>query len=95
MQSVFLTNFFGPEKKQHFFGPNHSKSFTTSDRQSHLWGGLFSFLEQKSSSKALKTWYFVYFLGQWGARAPPAPPWLRYWLCLGVVKQVQRAGSYA
>ena len=94
MQSVFLTNFFSPEKKKHFFGPNHSKFFTTSDRQSH-WGGLFSFLEQKSASKALKTWYFVYFSGQWGARAPPVPPWLRYWLCLGVVKQVQRAGSYA
>ena len=35
-------------------------------------GGLFSFSEQKSASKALQTWYFVYFLGQWGgARAPP------------------------
>ena len=35
-------------------------------------GGLFSFLEQKSASKALKTWYFAYFSSQWGARAPPA-----------------------
>ena len=32
---------------------------------------MFSFLEQRSASKALKTWYFAYFLGQWGkARAP-------------------------
>ena len=43
---------------------------------SQLWlpnsfgGGLFSFLEQKSASKALKTRYFAYFSGQWGARAP-------------------------
>ena len=34
-------------------------------------GGLFSFLEQKSSSKALKTCYFAYFSGQWGAIAAP------------------------
>ena len=29
-------------------------------------GGLFSFLEQKSTLKALKTCYFAYFSGQWG-----------------------------
>ena len=29
-------------------------------------GGLFSFLDQKSASKALKTCYFAYFSGQWG-----------------------------
>ena len=34
-------------------------------------GGLFSFLEQNSASKALKTCYFAYFSGQWEAVAPP------------------------
>ena len=38
-----------------------------------LWG-LFSFLEQKSVSKALKTWHFAYFLGQWGGSNPSRPP---------------------
>ena len=38
-------------------------------------GGLFSFFEQKSAPKALKTCDFAYFSGQWGARAPS---WLRY-----------------
>ena len=31
-----------------------------------FWGGLLSFLEQKSASKLLKTRYFAYFSGQWG-----------------------------
>ena len=34
-------------------------------------GRLFSFFERKSTSKALKKCNFAYFLGQWGARAPP------------------------
>ena len=45
--------------------------------------GLFSFFEQKSASKALKTCDFAYFSGQWGGLEPPPPPppfWLRYWL---------------
>ena len=33
-------------------------------------GGLFSFLEQKPASKALKTCDFVYFSGQWGGCSP-------------------------
>ena len=39
-----------------------------------LGGGLFSFLEQKSASKALETCYFAYFSGQWGRLEPPLPP---------------------
>ena len=40
-----------------------------------LGGGLFSFLEQKSSSKALETCYFEYFSGQWKRLRPlPALP---------------------
>ena len=35
-------------------------------------GGLFSFLEQKSASKALKTCDFPYFSGQWGGGSSPA-----------------------
>ena len=31
------------------------------------WGGLFSFLLQKSASKVKKTGYFAYFSGQWGS----------------------------
>ena len=50
-------------KKLHYSGPNNGKSFTTSAPQ-FRWGGLFSFLEQKSASKALKTRYFEYFSGQ-------------------------------
>ena len=41
-------------------------------------GGLFSIFHRKSASKAQKTCDFAYFTSQWGARAPPAPPWLRY-----------------
>ena len=52
-------------KKLHYSGPNNGKSFTTSAPKSR-WGALFSFLEQKSASEALKTCYFAYFLGQWG-----------------------------
>ena len=36
-------------------------------------GGLFSFLDQKSASNALKTCDFAYFSGQWGGSSPPAP----------------------
>ena len=55
-------------KKLHYSGPNNGKSFATSAPQSR-WGRLFSFLEQKSASKALKTCYFAYFSGY----SPPAP----------------------
>ena len=66
-------------KKLHYSGPNNAKSFTTSAPKS-LWGGeLFSFLEQKSASKALETCFFAYFSGQWGRLEPLRPPlWLRY-----------------
>ena len=38
-------------------------------------GGLFSFLDQKSASKLLKSRYFAYFSGQWrGLEAPTPPP---------------------
>ena len=60
-------------KKIYYSGPNNGKFFTTSAPES-FGGGLFSFLEQKSVSKALKTCYFAYFSGQWGVRAPPIPP---------------------
>ena len=42
-------------------------------------GGLFSIFHKKSASKAPKMCDFAFFTSQWGARAPPAPPWLRYW----------------
>ena len=46
-----------------------------------VWGGLFSIFHRKSASKAQKTCDFAYFTSQrGGARAPPAPPWLRYCL---------------
>ena len=37
-------------------------------------GGLFSFFEQNSASKPLKTGGFAYFSGQWGGSSSPAPP---------------------
>ena len=37
-------------------------------------GELFSFFEQKSAAKALKTCDFAYFSGQWGGSSPPVPP---------------------
>ena len=37
-------------------------------------GGLFSFLEQKSASKALKTCYFAYISGQWASSSSLHPP---------------------
>ena len=68
IQSVFLTNLrWGPGKKTPLSGPNNSKSFTTSARQSYWFGG-------KIGLKSTKKWYFAYFSGQWGARAPPPPP---------------------
>ena len=42
---------------------NNDKSFKL--LLPNLVGGLFSFLEQKSAIKALKTCYFAYFSGQW------------------------------
>ena len=46
--------------------PPHLK-FSSCSHLSFVWGGgLFSFLEQKSASKLLKTRYFAYFSGQWG-----------------------------
>ena len=39
-----------------------------------LWGGLFSFLEQKSTLKLRKTCYFAYFSGQWGGYNTICPP---------------------
>ena len=46
-------------------------------------GGLFSFFQQNSASKAPKTCDFAYFIlyrpmGRGGSSPPP--PWLRYWL---------------
>ena len=55
-------------------------------------GGLFSIFHKKSASKAPKTCDFAYFTSQWGARAPPAPPWLRYWLYLQASPQVSMGG---
>ena len=48
-------------------------------------GGLFSFLEQKSASEAVKAWYFTYFSGHWGRAV--APPSLRYSLQTGIFLQ--------
>ena len=71
IQSLFLTNFgCAPEKKLHFSSPNNSKSFATSAPQSR-WG-LFSFLEQKSATKALKRTILHTFQANGGARAPLA-----------------------
>ena len=68
IQSVFLTNFgWDPEKKNSTFLVKSPSQLLLPNSI----GGLFSFLEQKSALKALKTWYFAYFSGQWGALAPP------------------------
>ena len=48
-------------KKLYYSGPNNGKSFSNSAPKSRWGGGLFSFLEQKSASKELKTYYFAYF----------------------------------
>ena len=67
-----------PEKKMpspkfsHFLVQKHTSSFLVQITGTFsqllianlFGGGLFSFLEQKSASKALKTWYFAYFSGQ-------------------------------
>ena len=70
IQAVFLTNFrCGPEIKNCTF----LVQITASPSQlliANPIGGLFSFLEQKSASNALKTWYFAYFSGQWGLDPP-------------------------
>ena len=69
IQSLLLTNFgWAPEnKKIHMSGPNNNKSFITASPSQLLLpipvGGLFSFLAQKSASKALNTCYFAYFSG--------------------------------
>ena len=70
IQSFFLTDF--GWAKIHFSGRNSGKFFTTSAPQ-FRWGGLFSFLEQKSASKALKLCWFAYFSARWGGYSPPAP----------------------
>ena len=56
-----------------FSGPNNSNSFTISARKSH-WDGLFSFLKQKSASKALKTGNFAYFLAEVESRTQSSRP---------------------
>ena len=58
-------------------GRNHIRSLTTSYRQYH-WGEAILFSGQKSALKMLKTGYFPYSSGQWGAIAPSS---LRYWEC--------------
>ena len=83
IQSRLLTNFRWDPKKNQLCGPNHSEFFTNFDCQSY-WGGLFSILKQKSASKALNTWCFAYFSGQWGARPPP---WLRY--CCNLILNIK------
>ena len=37
-------------------------------------GGLFSFFQQKSASKAPKTYDFAFFISQWEELEPPPPP---------------------
>ena len=58
-------------------GRNHIRSLTTSYRQYH-WGEAILFSGQKSALKMLKTGYFAYSSGQWGAIAPSSQ---RYWEC--------------
>ena len=61
-------------KKLHYSGPNNAKSFTTSAPKS-LWGGLFSFLEQKIGLKSTRNVLFCIFFRPMGkARAPPPSP---------------------
>ena len=51
IQSLFQTNFRSdPKQKLQFCGPNHSKSFTTSDRQSR-WKGYFHFWSKNRPQK--------------------------------------------
>ena len=54
-----------------------------------VWG-LFSFLEQKSASKALKTCYFAYFSGQWGGLIAPPPPGYATEICTATTKTLSR-----
>ena len=69
-----LGQIFRPKSEIHrFFRPNHGNYFTTSAPK-FLWGGLFSFFQQKLSSKTPKTCDFAYFTGQWGGSSPPPPP---------------------
>ena len=66
------TDFSGRNHKfKRFLRPNQGNSFTTSAPKS-LWGGLFSFFEQKSASKAPKNVRFcVLFRPVGKVRAPP------------------------
>ena len=64
----------GSKKKLQFCGPNHSKSFTGSDRQSH-WGGAICIFGTKSCLKSTKNVVFcILFRPMRGARAPAPPP---------------------
>ena len=88
--SLRLSRFFCPNlddfQKKKLFSWAEAQFFWSKSHQvlAHLsssirMGGLFLFLVQKLVSKMLKTGYFAYSSGQWGATAP-LPPWLRYWL---------------
>ena len=60
-------------KKTPLFWSKQQQALNNFASQIPFEGGLFSFFEQKSASKAQKTCYFAYFSGQWGrARAPPS-----------------------
>ena len=82
-QSVFRSNFRWCPKKLQFCGLNHSKSFTTSHRQSQWGVGSYFHLWSKIGLKSTKIVVFCilyrplaeYFLGL-------RPPWLHYCLYL-------------
>ena len=69
LQALVLTKFrCAPEKNSTFV-----VQITASPLQLLLpnpIAGLFLFLKQNSVSKSLKTCYFAYFSGQWGAKPP-------------------------
>ena len=54
-----------------FFCPNSSGLTSTLTPNFQKGGGLFSFSEQKSTSKVSKAPCFAYFSGQWGGCSPP------------------------
>ena len=55
------------------YDPNHSKSFTTSDRQSP-WGGYFHFWSKIRPQNHLKRSILHTFQANGGTEANPAPP---------------------
>ena len=78
-KKVFPTNFCLREiQKNSIFVVQITKSSSQLLTVNSIRGGLFLFLEQKSASKALKTYFFAYFSGQWVGSSPSSPGYAIY-----------------